>query len=302
MTVKRLTILLAAICLILGLGLLLWLSASPVESELIVPVAVKNLPNDLIIVGQPPKEVEVLASGQKLVLEAFLEQEHTCVLDLSGAKAGLVTLPVDKSALQFPAGISIVRVEPTSFTLRIEPKAAKTVPVAVSLTDSPAPGYRVTLTLSTPSSIQIVGSEKALAQIEQLSTRPVSTKDASESFKKEISVDLPSGVSIGGAGKTLVTAQVNIEENVVVQRFENIPVSGRNTNLPVKITPPDFDIDVRGPENDLSRLAAEGGIEAYVDLTGLSPGVYVRRAQITLPVGSALVAANPEVFTVTIGN
>jgi YbbR domain-containing protein len=272
------------------------------ESELGVPVVIQNLPRDLIIVGQPPKEVEVLVSGQKLLLESFLEQKHTCVLDLAGAGAGLVTLSVDESDLQFPAGISIVQMAPTSFTLRIEPKLTKTVPVMVSLTDNPAPGYRVTLTLATPSSLQIVGSEKTLAQIDQLSTRPVSVKDASEAFKKDIAVDLPSGVSIGGAGKTLVTAQVNIEEKVVVQTYGNIPVRGRNTDFPVKITPPDIDIDVRGPENALSRLSAGDDIEVYVDLKDLSPGVYVRRAQITLPVGTTLVAADPEVFTVTIGN
>ncbi len=302
MTIKRFVILLPAVCILLGLGLLLWRSASSVESELNVPVIIENLPGNLIIVGQPPKEVEVIVTGQKLVLDAFLEQEHACVLDLTGASAGLTTLPVEESNLQFPAGISIVQMEPTSFTLRIEPKLTKTVPVVVSLTDTPATGYRVTLTLATPSSLQIVGSEKTLAQIDQLSTRPVSVKDASESFKKEIAVDLPSGVSVGSAGASLVTAQINIEENVVVRRFENIPVEGRNTEFPVKITPPDIAIDVRGPENDLAGLSAGDDIKVYVDLKDLSPGVYVRRAQFSLPPGSSYVAADPEVFTVTIGN
>jgi len=273
-----------------------------VESELNVPVAFKNLPDDLIIVGQPPKEIEVLVRGQKLVLAAFLEQKHVCTVNLAQASSGLVTLPIGESNLQFQGNISIVRMEPTSFTLRIEPKLTKTVPVVVSLTDNPAPGYRVSLTLAVPSSLQIVGSEKVLAGIERLSTRPVSVKDASESFKKEIAVDLPNGVSLGNAGTSLVTTQINIEENVVVHRFENIPVESRNTLFPVKISPPEIDIDVRGPENDLASLSVGDDIKVYVDLKDLSPGVYVRRAQFSLPPGSSFVAADPEVFTVTIGN
>jgi YbbR domain-containing protein len=302
LTIKRTLLLFPVVCLLIALGLLLWRFAHSVESEVGVPVVIKNLPHDLIIVGQIPKEVEVRVAGQKLVVEAFVAQEQACVLDLAGATAGLVTLPVTESNLQFPGSVSIVQTAPTSFTLRIEPKLTKTVPVMVTLADNPAPGYRVTLTLASPSSLQIVGPEKALAQIDQLVTLPVSLKDVSESFKREIAVDLPSGVSVGGTGKTLVTAQVNLEENVVVQRFENIPVRSRNTDFPVKITPSDIDIDVRGTEIDLSGLSEGNDIKVYVDLKDLSPGVYVRRAQITLPVGTTLVAADPEVFTVTIGN
>jgi YbbR domain-containing protein len=273
-----------------------------VESELSAPVVIKNLPQDLIIVGQLPKEVDALVAGQKLVVEAFVAQEHTYVLDLAGATAGLVTLPVEESNLKFPGSISIVEMAPASFTLRIEPKLTKTVPLMVSLADNPAPGYRVTLTLASPSSLQIAGPAKNLALIDKLHTLPISIENVSESFKREIAVDLPTGVSVGGSEKILVTAQVNIEENVVVKRFEDILVRGRNTDFPVKITPPDIDIDVRGSEIDLSRLSTEDAILAYVDLKDLSPGVYVRRAQITLPVGTTLVAADPEVFTVTIGN
>jgi YbbR domain-containing protein len=150
--------------------------------------------------------------------------------------------------------------------------------------------------------MQIIGSEKSLEPIDRLVTRPVSIKDASESFKKEIAVDLPSGVSVGNTGTSLVTAQINIEENVVTHRFENIPVEGRNTVFTVKISPPEISIDIRGPENEVTSLSVGDDITVYVDLTDLSPGVYVRRAQIPLSGGITAVAWDPEVFTVTIGD
>jgi hypothetical protein len=37
-----------------------------------------------------------------------------------------------------------------------------------------------------------------------------------------------------------------------------------------------------------------------VDLADLKPGVYVRRASISLPLRITLVKANPELFTVTV--
>lgn len=302
MTKKRILLLFPVLCLLIAFGVFLWHYASFVESELSVPVVFENLPDNLIIVGQAPKDVEVQVRGQKLVLATFQEKKPSCTLNLAQATAGLVTLPVDESNLQFPGDVSIVQIEPKSFTLRLEPKLTKTVPLIVSLTDNPVPGYRISLTLVTPSSIKIVGSEKTLAEIDQLTTRPVSIKDMSESFEKEIAVDLPNGVNIDGAGKSLVTARINIEENVIVRHFKDVPVEGRNTVLPVKITPPSIDIDVRGPENTLSGLSVGEDFKAYIDLEGLAPGIYARSVSFTLPVGTTEAGYDPEVFTVKIGN
>jgi YbbR domain-containing protein len=173
------------------------------------------------------------------------------------------------------------------------------VPVTVTVTGNPASGYRVALTLASPSTLQIVGPEKSLSQIDQVATQPVSVKDVSESFKKEIALDLPSDVTVG-SDSSLVTAQVKIEENIIVRRFENIPVEARNTVFTAKITPPTIDIDVRGAENTLASLSVGKDIQAHVDLTDLSPGTYARRAQFNLPPGTTYSGADPEVFTVTI--
>lgn len=302
MTKRRSLFLLLVAGLIIVCGLIFWLQSSPVESDLFIPTKLENLPPDLIIVGHPLKEVKVTARGRNSLLETVLEEKRFCVIDLGDVKAGLVTLTIGESNLQLPKGISIVSINPTSITLRVEPKQTKTVPVNITLTDSPAPGYKVSLTLATPSDLRISGSEKKLEQIDQLATQPISLKDVSESFKKEITIDLPEGVtSAAGSVNPLVLVQVNIEENVIVRRLTGIPVESRNTAFQVKIAPPVIDIDVRGSEKTLESLSDANNIKAYVDLTGLAPGVYVRRAQIALPVGITLAGAKPEVFTVTIG-
>ena len=302
MTKRRSLLLLLAAGLIVVCGLFFWLRPSPVEIDLFVPTKLENLPAGLVIVGQPLKEVAVTIRGRESALATLREEKRFCTVDLAGVEAGLATLTIGESNLELPRGISIVRINPTSITLRLESKQTKTVPVSITLTDSPAPGYKVSLTLATPSTLRISGPEKTLEQIDQLATQPISLKDVSESFKKEITLDLPEGVT-GATGSVtpLVLVQVNIEENVIVRRFADIPVESRNTAFQVKIAPPLMDIEVRGSEKTLAGLSEANAIKAYVDLAGLAPGVYVRRAQITLPVGITLAGAKPEVFTVTIG-
>jgi YbbR domain-containing protein len=290
------------VVLLLVVGLFLWQQYSLVETEISYPITFENLSRGLTVSGQPPKEVDVVVKGQKIALEALRAQKDSFALNLSGAEAGLVTLPIEGADLHLPENISIVHLEPSSVTLRIEAKRTKTVPVGVILSDdAPAAGYAVEFTQSTPASLRISGPEKIITPIEQLDTLPVSIKDAAESFKKEVAVDLPEEVTIEGGGTPVVTAQITIMENVGTRRFENVPIDGRNTLLPIKITPETMSIDVGGPENVLSTLSVDTDITAYVDLKDLSPGAYVRPIQITLPVGTTLDGAAPEVSTVVIG-
>ena len=109
-TIRRPRLLLFLLCSLILLGIFLWQYEPPVELEVNVPVTIANLPTGLIISGQPVKEVEVRVRGVKTILEAFSGQKRSCVLDLSHAAAGLVTLPLDESNLQLPVGVSFVQI------------------------------------------------------------------------------------------------------------------------------------------------------------------------------------------------
>ena len=119
------------------------------------------------------------------------------------------------------------------------------------------------------------------------------------SFKKETTLDLPESVDIV-SGPAPITAQIQIKEMIVTRHFEKIPVSAIDGRYTCAIEPPSIDIDVQGPENTIEKLFNENGIKVHVDVSGLKPGVYVRRAIIELPVNTTLVDGKPEVFTVTI--
>ena len=69
---------------------------------------------------------------------------------------------------------------------------------------------------------------------------------------------------------------------------------------PFKISPPAIEITVKGPARSVNFLPSDPDFDVYVDLKGLVPGVYVRRAVILLPLPTTLVKATPELFTVHI--
>jgi len=221
------------------------------------------------------------------------------VLDLSGVEVGIRSIPIDQDRIPLPKGISIVRVNPSFITVKVEKEIQKEVPVIISFSGKPAPGFIVSSATAKPSSVTLKGPESILAPVVKALSEPIDIKGLSESFKKEIALDLAEDLE-GDSPSKLVLAEILIEEKIASRKFNDIPLEGKGTPHIYSITPPAINIEVQGPVNILEKLNTENGLKVYVDLKDLKPGVYVRRATITLPVKTTLVGVKPELFTVKI--
>jgi len=100
-------------------------------------------------------------------------------------------------------------------------------------------------------------------------------------------------------GDSLVEVEIIVKEKLV-EKWLNIAIQATGGNYRYVITPASIEILIRGPMNTLKKLAQDNGIQVYVDLEGLKPGTYVRRAVIKPPLNTTLVEAKPEVFTVKV--
>ena len=173
------------------------------------------------------------------------------------------------------------------------------MPVKIAYSGKPAAGFTVAGALAKPFSLNLRGPETILDPIEEILTKPIHIKGLSASLKKEIAVDLPENIEIV-AHSGIILAEVVIEEKIVTKKITDITVMGKGTTYEYSIKPPAIDIEVKGPENIIEKLLKETGVKVYVDLKGLNPGVYIRRATIPLPVKTTLIRVKPEIFTVKI--
>ena len=131
-------------------------------------------------------------------------------------------------------------------------------------------------------------------------TKAVDISGAVKSFKKEITLDLPEMIDIVFPSG-IIHAEIFLKEEFAIKKISNIPVKGKNTKYSYSITPLSINIEIKGPVSILEKLKVKKEIKVYVDLKGLKPGIYVRRAAITLPVKTTLAGVEPEIFTVKIG-
>ena len=270
------------------------------ETVIFIPVDSDQIPAELTITGPSLKGIEVYVRGPKSKVRMLSDLKMRYVLDFSGVHVGINSIPIKKDRIILPEGISIVKINPTFLTVTIDNKIKKELPVKILFFGKPATGFTVTSTVAKPSSVILQGPESILGPMDKVLTKPIEIKGLSESFKKEVALDLIENLEIISPLETIF-AEIFIEEKIVTQKFD-IQVEGKNSLFNYMITPPAINIEVKGPVYIIERLHTEKWITVYVDLKGLSPGTYVKRATITLPVKTSLIGVRPEMFTVNISS
>jgi len=212
---------------------------------------------------------------------------------------GFNSIPINLEHAGFPKNFSIINVNPAFLNVIADIEIYKKVSVEVFYTGKPASNFFVSDALAKPYSLILRGPEKLLHPIEKVLTKSIDINGASESFKKEITLDLPEDIDIVfPAG--VIHAEIFLKEKFAKKIFSNISIKGKNTKYSYSITPLTINIEIKGPVKILEKLKSKKEINVYVDLKGLKPGIYVRRAAITLPVKTTLVGVEPEIFTVKI--
>ena len=285
------------VCFAAVLGL--WGCMPASETQILIPIDPFGIPSGLTIASLSNEGVEVRVRGSKSALAAFSELGPKYALDLSGVRRGAQSISIRPEQIPVSEGAEIVSVTPAFITLTIEKEMKKMVPVTVSAHGKPAAGFSVTQAVADPESVMLAGPETVLLPVVSAPTHPVDVTGRTESFKKEVALDLPDNIKMAHPD-TMIVGQVLIAEKIAVKTFEHIRVQGRGAAFAVDINPPELSVTVKGPENILNKLHPDGGLDVYVDLEGLRPGVYVRRATLSLPVNIFLMDVKPELFTVKI--
>ncbi len=288
------------LCPLLLLAALLYYlqhSAAMSETDLIVPLELLHVKEGLTTTTPLGSNVEIRMSGSETALKKLKRQAIAYELDLSGSDVGVASFPVDRACIQLPKRVSILSIQPAFLTVRIEHEIKKEAPVVVTLSGKPAPGFYIDHALKKPPVIMLRGPRSVIEPIEEIRTKPFDVDGVSESIKKEMALDLPAGVT-AMAPSELILVELMLKEKEGSRVFEHIPVTGKEASFDYSITPPEIRIEIEGPVTILDKLQDTDGLKAHVELSGLEPGVYARRAVIQLPVSVRLIDASPEIFTI----
>ena len=200
----------------------------------------------------------------------------------------------------------IIGTLPTS-TVRLPIYPMKHVPVDVESAlvgaDNLAANHEIIKAVSTPPTVRVVGDQAALDKIDTISLEPIAVNGLDSTMTVSGTLVVPENVRL--LDSETVSILLEVREMVISQAFEQleIQVHGRVGRENVTLSIPAADLTIEGRYSLVSMLS-RSDVQLFVDVTGLTPGVYklpvsvlVRDAKATIELTTTLSIAE---VTVTI--
>ncbi|MFX4263710.1 YbbR-like domain-containing protein [Pelotomaculum propionicicum] len=162
------------------------------EKEVAVAVSLRGEPGQGFTALAPFYQPNtVVARGPSRVISGI--KQATALIDIQG-----VVKDVEQS-LQVSVGNSDITLSPATVKVVVPIVAmvpAKTVPVLIAVTGSPAEGYYVKSSVSDPATVQLSGQPEALSTITSIKTEAVDITGADKNITREVGLAVPQGVSV----------------------------------------------------------------------------------------------------------
>ena len=286
------------------LALLLWLTVAGehvVERTLRVPLELRNVPDRLEIVGDPPMTVDVRLRGSSALLGRMDPGDVIAIVDLATARPGSRLFHLRTDEVRRPYGVEVAQITPVTISLELEPSGRRSVPVVPAVEGDPAPGFVIGRATATPNNVEVVGPESRLRDLTSATTEPISVAGQRANVTDVVTIGV-SDASLRLAQAQSATVTIEVLPAPVERDLPGVPIRWKNlgVGLTARIEPTVLRVSVRGRRPALDSLRP-ASLDAFVDLAGLGPGQYNLRVQIdTTPNDFGVSSMDPSVVQVTI--
>jgi YbbR domain-containing protein len=291
-----------------ALGVVQSISPATVSVE-IDTLVTKTVPISTTFSGELPEgywpDMEALTTTSRLDITGPKTDISTithgeCVVDLGGRTSTIYsTFDVklyDKNNNLVSSDI-IIGTLPTS-TVRLPIYPMKHVPIDVESSlvgaDNLAANHEIIKAVATPATVRLVGDQATLDKIDKISLEPIAVNGLDTTMTVSGVMIVPENVRM--LDEETVSILLEVREMVISQTFEQleIQVHGRLGRANVSLSIPAADLTIEGRYSLVSMLS-RSDVQLFVDVTGLTPGVYklpisvlVRDAKATIELTTTL--------------
>jgi YbbR domain-containing protein len=165
-------------------------SSSSVQRGFDVPMVLRGIPDDLVIVDQSSDEVNVRIQGTRAALRNISPADLEYPIEVSGAKPGVLTVEVDPQPIELPRGAEIVSRSPSRVDLTLARRGSKAVRVRPDITGEPAPDFQVTTIEVEPPRVRITGAQPEVLRLSEVLTETIDVSGATADVEKDVTIAL----------------------------------------------------------------------------------------------------------------
>jgi YbbR domain-containing protein len=199
----------------LVLSLTIWFyvtSKGKTEMTLTVPLELRNIPQDMAVVGPVASSLEVRVQGQERVLRDITTGKKIVgILDLSMTKEGENVVRLSPDDISRPSGVAVTHMSLSEVKVRLEPLIRKSFRLKPIVHGTPAIGYRLRTIVITPSKVTVEGPSSVVKMLDSLQTLPIDIQGAAENKSIEPKIDYQ--------GQSVKLLDKNIEVRIIIERM-----------------------------------------------------------------------------------
>ncbi len=245
----------------LGLAVMLWFHVATnkdYDTTIDYTFEYINLPDSLILAARPTETVQANVQGSGKLLLRFWWQTRRWPIDLTGARVGTLTLPLDVSDAPLFGldGVQVLDLQGADhLTLVVDSIAEKMVPIVTDAVWQIAPEFvRVGHEKWTPDSVKVTGPKEALKNISEVRSTRLDMKERSESFDREVDLAPPRSFGVAIAPQTARLRQAI--EPYVTREFNDLSVRVATTSTrdTCSVNPSAVNVQLGGPASVMDRV------------------------------------------------
>jgi YbbR domain-containing protein len=198
----------------LCLALTLWFyvtSKGKTEMTLTVPLELRNIPNNMAIVGDVASSLEVRVQGQERVLRDITAGKKVFgILDLSRTTVGENSVHLSPDDIRCPSGIFVTHMSLSKIRVRLEPIIQRTFRLKPTMHGTPARGYRLKKITVTPPKITVEGAASIIQSLDGLRTVPIDIQGATDTLSVTPKIDY--------RGQPVKLLEKNVSIRITIER------------------------------------------------------------------------------------
>jgi YbbR domain-containing protein len=270
-----------------SLGVVQSITPATVKVE-IDQLVTKTIPISTTFTGELPEgywaDMDALSTTSRLDITGAKTDISTithgeCVVNLS-QKTGTIYSTFDVTLYDKNNNVVstdiVIGTLPTS-TIRLPIYPIKSVPIDVENSlvgsDNLAANHEIIKSVATPATVRLVGDQATLDKIDMIELEPIDINGLDVTMTVSGTLIVPEGVRL--LDSATVAILLEVREMVISQTFEQleIQVHGLERNGNVSLSIPAADLTVEG-RYSLVSILSRSDVQLFVDVTGLTPGVY----------------------------
>lgn len=179
--------------LALCLAVACWLFVAGESKVLIgfsIPLEIRDVPKGMTVTNKVGRQVDVRLGGPSSILSGLKPTDIAAAIDLSSAKPGRQTVPLDDRIVKVPPGVTVQRIFPASIEVVLEKTERRVVPVIARIGGGQAIRRKIEKVEVYPAAVEIEALPEEFTRLTVVYTEEVIPDRDTDVFTFPARVDL----------------------------------------------------------------------------------------------------------------